>query len=249
MKKTLITLLALAGVASATPGDWTCDPTTIKDKEVVVSGSRVHTWNVSSAQTDGLDWSSTHAFSVALTLDVTSLESSKDYAVLTVQNTHNTTVFVGLASIAIKQGNVNFNLYNSSDPVGSVSLETMGAKSSLTLVLSRTSDAKIQLKAYADGNFDRAFGLGEGSNWNYSGPQVFYYGGLPDGTSYFNDNVSGLMPGNANAAQFTLTGAAYMTGGVATAEQLKTYYQLVPEPTTACLSLLALAGLAARRRR
>ncbi len=242
MKKTLITLLALAGVASATPSDWTCDPTTIKDKEVVVSGSSVHSWNVSGVS--DLSWDSGHTFTIAFTLDVTSLDSSKNYAVMSIKDAG----YNGLASVAIKQGSLDFILYNDSSATSSVSLSALGAKSSLTLVINRQGGSSINMVAYADGKFDQGTTLTGKSNWHFSRAfTAINFGGTANGN--YTGHANTLMPNNANAAQFTLTGAAYMTGGVATAEQLKTYYQLVPEPTTACLSLLALAGLAARRRR
>ena len=263
MKKTLITLLAFAGIASATSSDWTCDPTTIKDEEVVVSGTSVHTWDVSD--TAGLTWTGGNAFSIAITLDVNSLaktetgefDTTKRYAVMSIRDytskPNKTTSYNGLACVAIQNGKVQFINWNGATAadtnVAEVSLSELGAQSSLTLVVNRDSSNTTTMGVYADGNFDngrtlaglanRSFDKQEFTELNFGGTTADSYTG----------GVNAVMPGNDVAAEFTLTGAAYMTGGVATADQLRTYYNLVPEPTTACLSLLALAGLAARRRR
>jgi len=246
MKKTFISLLALAGVAAAAPSDWTCDSVTVKDLNKLVSGTSVHTWDVSKAT--GFSWSEHTPFSIALTLDVTKIDSAKNYAVMSIKDHSAKHTYNGLASVAIRQGSLDFILWNETAPHASVSLASLNAKSSLTIVFNRDNDSTVNLVAYADGNFDRGTALKSKTGWIFGG-QEFAEINFGGSTSSYLGNVDKLMPSNKDAAQFTLTGAAYMTGGVATADQLRTYYHLVPEPTTACLSLLALAGLAARRRR
>ncbi len=257
MKKTLITLLALAGVASATPSEWTCDPATEENNTVLVSGTSVHTWDVSS--TAGLTWTGGNAFSIAFTLDVTSLDSMKKYAVMSIHS-HDSTEdatpgfedFNGLTSVAIQNGNVEYIFWTGATGQPATytkALTDLNAKYSLTFVVNRSTGNDMTLDVYTDGNFDRKATLSGKTSWSFGDHDFteLNFGGTT--VDYFGNPVN-RIPGNADAAQFTLTGAAYMTGGVATADQLKTYYyQLVPEPTTACLSLLALAGLAARRRR
>ncbi len=246
MKKTLITLLALASVAAATPSDWTCDPATEENNTVSVSGTSIHTWNV--ANTAGLTWTEGNAFSIAFTLDVTSLDTTKRYAVMSIKDSS----YNGLTSVAIQNGNVEFVFWDETSAYASKPLageNGLNAKYSLTFVVNRSAGNAMTLDVYTDGNFDRKVTLTGKSNWKF-GDKNFTQLNFGGSTANYFGNVNGVMPSNANAAEFTLTGAAYMTGGVATADQLKTYYyQLVPEPTTACLSLLALAGLAARRRR
>ena len=61
--------------------------------------------------------------------------------------------------------------------------------------------------------------------------------------------VSGWETWSGNGTLYTINNVDYTTKLVLSGNNLKLTFQSVPEPTTATLSLLALAGLAARRRR
>lgn len=239
MKKILITSLCFAGMAAA---DWTVYEPTQGYCETVVSGTACSTWALPN--NTGLTWTSGNAFSIALTVDATSLDTSKSYTLLSIRDSG----YNGLANISVSNGNANFVLWNETSPHASVALSALGAESSLTFVLSRTTSNELSLTAYADNNFTSGTSIGTKTGWDFNNKNLtqLNFGGT---TANYFQNVAGVMPSNAEASAFTLTGAAYMTGGTATAADLQKYSSLVPEPTTACLSLLALAGLAARRRR
>lgn len=238
MKKILITSLCFAGVAAA---EWTVYEPTLGYCETVVSGAEYSTWEPNNTE---LTWTSGKAFSIALTVDATSLDTSKSYTLLSIRDVS----YNGLANISLSGGNANFVLWNETSPHASVDLSDLGAESSLTFVLSRTTSNELSLTAYADNNFTSGTSMETKEGWGFSNKTFtqLNFGGT---TANYLGNVAGVMPSNAEASAFTLTGAAYMTGGTATAADLQKYSSLVPEPTTACLSLLALAGLAARRRR
>lgn len=78
---------------------------------------------------------------------------------------------------------------------------------------------------------------------------------LNDGTvfEYSGASAAGFKFTYSDISSFAVNSAlvsdAVLFTGVKTADQIKTVHFLIPEPTTATLSLLALAGLAARRRR
>lgn len=252
MKKILITSLCFAGMAAA---DWTVYGPTGLRGETLASGADICSWNVEDATS--FTWQNADAFSIALTLDVKSLDVTKEYTLLSIKSVgykeNDVDIFNGLANISLSGGNINLVLYSDTALQSSVALAGLGAESSLTLVLSKTTGTRnvgnlLTLDAYVDNDFDHGTRIRSKSGWSFS-TETFELLNFGGSTADYYGSGANVMPPNADAAEFILTGAAYMTGGVATADDLKNYSSLVPEPTTATLSLLALAGLAARRRR
>ena len=78
--------------------------------------------------------------------------------------------------------------------------------------------------------------LNDGTTHEYSGQ-------IGTGFKFTYSDVLGV---SANA---DLVDSVYLFGSVLTASEVQSIHQSIPEPATATLSLLALAGLAARRRR
>jgi uncharacterized protein (TIGR03382 family) len=78
--------------------------------------------------------------------------------------------------------------------------------------------------------------LNDGTTHEYSGQS---------GTG-FKFTYSDVLGVSANA---DLVDSVYLVGSVLTASEVQSIHQSIPEPATATLSLMALAGLAARRRR
>ncbi len=243
MKKTFTILTLFACSVAASANEWTYDPTLVGNLEKEVSGSDYRSWDVSGS---GLTWTGSNPFSIAVTLDIASLETTKDYAVFSIKDSS----YNGLAAVAIQQGNINFYNWNDANPKGgSIALNTLNAQETLTLVISRDSGNTMSLNAYADGDFNTAVLRTGATNFSFSGLSFrsLNFGG--SSAEYFQ-NIGTAMPSNDNAAAFTLLGAGYMTGGVATADQLSTFYaDIVPEPATAALGAMLLAGMASRRRR
>ena len=243
MKKTFTILALFACSVAASANAWTYDPTLVGNLEKEVSGSDYHSWDVSGS---GLTWTGSNPFSIAVTLDIDSLETTKDYSVFSIKDGQ----FNGLAAVAIQQGNINFYNWNTTTPQGgSIELSSLNAQKTLTLVISRDSSNNMSLDAYADGNFETAVSRAGRSDFRFQNMtfESLNFGG--SSAEYFQ-NIGTAMPSNANAADFTLLGAGYMTGGVATADQLSTFYaDIVPEPATAALGAMLLAGMASRRRR
>lgn len=249
MKKTFTILTLFACSVAASANEWTYDPTLVGNLEKEVSGSDYRSWNVSGS---GLTWSATNdtngnqCFSIAVTLDIASLEGTKDYAIFSIKDKN----YNGLAAVAIQQGNINFYNWNDANPKGgSIALNTLNAQETLTLVISRDSSNNMSLGAYADGDFNTAVLRTGASNFVF-GNQTFQSLNFGGSVAAYTGNINTAMPSNTDAAAFTLLGAGYMTGGVATADQLSTFYaDIIPEPATAALGAVLLAGMASRRRR
>lgn len=243
MKKTFTILALFACSVAASAHAWTYDSALVGNLEKEVSGSDYHSWSVSGS---GLTWTGGNPFSIAVTLDIASLETNKDYAVFSIKDKS----FNGLAAVAIQQGNINFYNWDTVTPQGGgIDLSSLNAQKTLTLVLSRNASNDMLLDVYADGDFSAATSRSGSSNFAFSNQtfQALNFGGSP--TAYIS-NINTAMPSNADASAFTLLSAGYMTGSVATTEQLSTFYaDIVPEPATAALGAILLAGMASRRRR
>lgn len=238
MKKTLIALMALAGVTFAE--DWTAKFST-SDKTITQS------YDDYSAVFEG---SSDIQLSLAfdsLTITATGNQANGEY---------NGTALGGAYSNAIRP-NANIGA---------------GASWTLTFTLTNASDEDISINAitldtflYNKSGNDQSGGAGPhtinysltagassasvnafeytNANWDNSNPTLTFDTPIvlsaSDGKDGGLDEVSFTLMVSEAASAGTFVG---LTGATFSG-------QVVPEPTTATLSLLALAGLAARRRR
>jgi MYXO-CTERM domain-containing protein len=242
MKRTIIALMALAGVAAAE--DWTA---TFTSKNQTINQT-------------GTDYSAIFSAGTPLTLDITGLtlqNTGKDQGNGTYGKDTNG---VGNASPSSIRPNVN---------IGN------GGSYTLSFILTNTSQADINLTSLSvntftygsAGNFhqnvDRPItltllgGLTGSSNKTMSSPNIPNTDNTTPILLTLNEPV--LIKGEKELS-FNLTITENNSGGTFVGLKGATFSgeivtpvipdtPAVPEPTTATLSLLALAGLAARRRR
>ena len=239
MKKTLITLLALAGVAAATEQTITLSDYGYTDGFYATSVLGLEDLT-SIITTKNLD---TTLIGVGVALDNNTTHS----AVLTVKSWTNNEFHLyynqaagvsssgfGNASASFSapdgytwpQGHALNNAFSMEDAVGGALTFAFAPKAAETDVYGISVALTV---AYADGSTQTIVGNAAGYSWSnnqYKATEIFYddaYITAPTVTKAGNWTHADLVSANMTA--------------------------LVPEPTTATLSLLALAGLAARRRR
>ena len=253
MKKTLITLLALAGVAAADTATTTIFTDLTQDKTITLSDNSSITWSATDATFTG-DICSTVTgeqarASVSFTLNLTdaaTVGTTKTELVTITKTDYVNTIGLWLVDGKIS-GRWNDGTYdevsgqnNPGTASGQVAITSIlndndnvftvdGDKFiALTLVLDRTCDAY---------------------NTDHVG-MVLYDA---DGSVVWNCcslGAAGFTTYDAIKLNMDYVGsAASITNAVLSPTDAGTQAALIPEPTTATLSLLALAGLAARRRR
>lgn len=221
------------------------------------SGTSVRTWDVSST---GLTWTGTKSGntmvsstpeSVIFSIDFSQIDSSLSYNLFSIKDeTYN-----GLSAIAIKDGSINFFTWNGNTATEtqtlSLSDSSIQGTDILTFVFSRDASVKTSLSIYTGTSTVAAATLDGRTNFGFANidwAQLNFGGKLVD----YTGNVNAVMPANENASAFTLLGAGYTWGSVATAADLQSYYAaIIPEPSAFGLlaGVGALALVAARRRR
>ena len=246
MKKTLIALMALAGVLSANAYDvWTLDSATASDNGTV-------TTNNVEITLDGFTQTPTQAVSYT--------DGSFEYVTMSdfdfkagseAPNSYTLMTFVNFSSL---DGEL-FIFGTGSDHNGGVALSYIGGqlaftqkridhyKSGITLntntwyhIAVAYDNTDNTATFFVNGEEKASVTLGD----SYAGPtgSNVYFGAAS--TNGSQDNFAGSI------AQFQIVkGVALDAAGVLSVANPP----IVPEPATATLSLLALAGLAARRRR
>ena len=261
MKKTLIALMALAGVAYAgapvisspsvldDPSDFgylayqgtgisltTTTNVTTSDLSLpygmdanvdgLLIANTVDTKNANETQNNG----SPGFAKVVLTLNLNSLDSTGNVFTLTATGYNAVNDYRGWGISVGAEGVLTFARVNADTSVkdNSTSLGSLvaGTTYTITIISNGTPDAN-GLVGRGTGNFDISVDDGSGSVANYAAA----------GFGFNGDHFDKIIIGKGTAS-----GATAVDGVVSVAVY-------IPEPATATLSLLALAGLAARRRR
>ena len=246
MKKTLITLLALAGVAIAS------EPVTFNTNTTITLSNAT----ILGAHTTGMHWEVIDSKNVAGP-SLTNLLKEETYNVLTTNNAWY--CFSGAANTSVEEGDYSFT--NNTHVLGKKTGGNQGTLLTYTLNVSELFSGD-----YTDGYEQTITGVTFTTTTTGTIGDNYYTAFVisSDGTATclrngvngysLSDNptlaASNLELGaddklmilyrQGNNTKTTITGLSITATGSAA---------LIPEPTTATLSLLALAGLAARRRR
>lgn len=258
MKKALIAVMALASVATAADVGYVKDTTWVND--VTFTGNPVGVETI-LLSTVGANWSNEGSIYWGGTNSTINLTVDANYTPWRIKTADNATInsltlnFTGNHTLSVpSNSDANFaftNVVTLNINFGSGGLISTGqvidlGSDDLNLNFTSTTDI-TKVKA---GLYTRDLMVSTGTIW-YSDN----YLKEPSGTGKINFRDSGL-----DAAGYTFKGfvdaknsSSLAAGEYALALDGTQKYQLVahiiPEPTTATLSLLALAGLAARRRR
>lgn len=265
MKKTIIALMALASVASAASVEYKELSESLKNGVIcaydfssnsVLTGTALSgmshnedgtcTIGKASGQCNAyntnLPTSSTNSFTLSFDLYALTIKDSRTNAIITMYSGgskaqyENAMAIVGQSDGKIqlqngqrKNNQVNYIGTNSVDIIDSGLTSSTLTGNTITLV---SDGAEKLLTLYVDGNY-----VGKIEQWKNSDDVTPILTGMQLG-SYFSgwDEV-----GSAKIDNLTVWNRALSSNEVKAL--------IVPEPTTATLSLLALAGLAARRRR
>ncbi|MBQ2813806.1 MAG: LamG domain-containing protein [Akkermansia sp.] len=252
MKKTLIALLALSGVASAATlakidtsdanlksyvnfsGDsftTTAGSITYNNAPIVQDGygivSATDSHNTSSTENPGFK---TNAFT--LSFDVRSFDVGSLVSVCVDNGA--AWKHIRLESTTDKALTLKFE---GPSPVREVATTlTSGTRTEWTTITIVGDDSVTAgIKLYVEGSHVGSLDMTGASNWNGTNVKAFQFG------SVYSPFDFPKLTGNAEIDNLLVYNRAF------TAAEVKAL--TIPEPTTATLSLLALAGLAARRRR
>ena len=257
MKKTLIAFLTLAGVAAAAPVVVTFGNETAPERDFITDSFYV---NDVGATTYTLQNGAT----VTLTPSTGKLwaGSSKGSVEKTWGNAAAITAMNTALGLTATNG---FTAADFSVDSGIYYTATGGETSTSTLTLNLGDTAKVGdtitlfVTAASRTQHTAGFsitGLGDDITLSYAGLNGSgFTTASGSSVSYSNDLSSNWSPNTESVQIFQVTGTLAST--TLTMSQLGTKkngwqtlsYVVIPEPTTATLSLLALAGLAARRRR
>ena len=260
MKKSIITLLALAGVASAAPVVVTFGNETAPERDFITDSFFVNnvgetTYELKNGATVTLTPSSGNLW--AGSTDGSVEKTWENDAAITAMNTAlGLTATNGFTADDFSAGSGIY--YTASGNSGSTSTLTLNlgetAKVGDTITLFVTAASRAQHTA----GFSIT-GLGDDITLSYAGLNGDgFTAASGSSVSYSGDLAANWSPNTESVQIFQVTGTLTSTtltmsqpGTAKNGWQTLSYVvaPAVPEPTTATLSLLALAGLAARRRR
>ena len=248
MKKTILLLAATVGTG------FTCfasTPTTIADSVSLNLGTTSYT-------SDDAMWTDTD-FTVTMTLDIVKLKNAlKDSGVS--KTRYNLCLF----SLRSDSNNSAYTMgtmviYTSSG--SSVSTSSLWMTANGTTGYAHVNGSSDYLSTYVDNQWANADGASFTMAHSLGGSYALLTVHLSDGSFLEYEcesaglhwsgekGVSSINIGTGNATTNPVMQAYLFDSKVSSADARAINKQLLPEPTTATLSLLALAGLAARRRR
>lgn len=265
MKKTLITLLALAGVAAGAQ-NLTINSSTTGNFDSL-NGNGNTECNISVTETATIDRIDGSAINNLTTITLTIADNStftiNGYAKLPFKNTtntYNTSITLGNNSSFVLTGTLYLGSRNGqSTGIVQNSTITFGNGASITAPnISTVESAGGTSSLTLTANFSSSdmLGLTNASMWgkHYERTLITTTSGL---TNYSTGNITLTKINELDLLGYknigTITDASNLKAGeyglLYANNTVKLVGSAIPEPTTATLSLLALAGLAARRRR
>ena len=248
MKKTIITLLALAGVAAGTDAtlvwDMSFHPVTSADSVTDANG-KSYTLGKTWEKTQGNSGSVISPYNSRLLLtdsNASVLTFAQDFSFVVQGGLNQVKGWDCLMSIGSDNSN-NFKIANNTSGCltflgeGSFSVSTNGHDNTTKSVTGEMGTYIVTYNA-----------TGKDLTLFYNGTEVATADltGVGATNKVANFAIGGRAYSSGNTSDFTFSNIQ-LYSGVLSSEQIKSLS--VPEPTTATLSLLALAGLAARRRR
>ena len=262
MKKTLITLLALSGMLSMSA--YATETTSLKLFDATLTSSNGAEMNMDAAgMAANKEFTLTMSINANKLMELLSTSASTEtntwIAQISTERSGNTDYSTGLAVVYASSSNetdasLMAGYYNSGSKLVGKNFNVTDGTTTTTYLSSivtsawgynsttQTSDIKaaaVTISGTVGSNFSICLTMKktDGSLLEYTGTTSGYsFGSTTDINSVsFNSSV---------------VNSAYYFDSIATTKNAKSLNAaLVPEPTTATLSLLALAGLAARRRR
>ena len=256
MKKTLIALMALASIASAASIGY--NEMTDTQKAGVVKS-----WNESLTLTSSSDvWANVSTgFSFTISFDITNINvSNTDSTIASFAGSHNANGYDDGKLLVRMSDSGSLTLINShgvsenswseyfdGSTFGDATVSAYSCDLGLTAAESITSVTTYTMVSNADDKtftiYKNGTQIDQWTNWNTdTGLAGLQLAGRFGGGSRLSDNET------VELDNVTIWNKALTTAEVG-AIVISTESPVVPEPTTATLSLLALAGLAARRRR
>ncbi len=236
MKKTLVALLALAGVAFG--ADYTAET--------------VWTLDFGSEYTNGFQWSAKEGYSYGTPWDIVAVEGGTQT---------NGSKRVHMAGGLFGSWDEDF-VFTMSVTLGStisasnswpVFAELSGANGNVRFGPYTSVENKVGLDGSIDKGDNNLVAVSPGGTYTLELTKIgsvvtIAVDGVVSGTATLNDGVTGnitdVMLGGSQAGYYKINEIVHSAS-----MSILTPAPAVPEPTTATLSLLALAGLAARRRR
>ncbi len=235
MKKTLITLMALVGVASATT------------PQSVLTLSNVDLGELAVIDISTANLTTTDGFTIMLTLDFKSASNGPAMWFSKLESTHTNVGTSYEDSVAtIGWGSPNYqssyrlSLFTTGGSAGGVSTSADAISGSTT-----GDPVKFRTTAFVtySGGTATLYEINSDGELLQTGSTTY------SSTETTETSVKSLVLGNWAHNGVNATGNANIALYSGVLSQKAMNELLIPEPTTASLSLLALAGLAARRRR
>jgi len=243
MKKHIITLLMLSGVSMAAEQQLTLETTTNMHFDES-KGFYLDDSNSGIKWIGGSSGDSLTSWKLAFTY--TAVESISAPARLFGTNGGSSAAGYTIDVISTKQ--ISFNWYNVKG-IGTLSDVTVTAGQAVDIVLTFVADVKLvnDVETVVGGTYTLFASTTDANKITTSNSLSYSIEAV--GSNTLEDAIAASDLEYANDSRLWVTQSSIDNGEISNIALYKLEDRLIPEPTTATLSLLALCGLAARRRR